>query len=98
MMNIQNFKRDRPMIGILTGMSILHGTATDHYHVSVLRGIQSAARIRQCHIVVSWCIRPIIDVNHIYSSWPIVSPESDFIPVGPWNMDGLIVFTPLGNE
>lgn len=97
-MNTQNDKRARPIIGILIGSSILQGTSTDHYRVSILRGIQSAARIRQCDLVVGWGIRPVPDMDHIYPIWPIVSPKSDFVPVGPWNMDGLIVFNPLGSE
>jgi signal transduction histidine kinase/AraC-like DNA-binding protein/ABC-type sugar transport system substrate-binding protein len=28
-------------------------------------------------------------------AWPSISSESDFVPVGPWNTDGLIVINPL---
>ena len=94
--NPPKFKHDRPTIGILTGRAILEGTPGDNYRVSVMRGIQSAARNHQCNLFLSWGIRPIIDINHVYPAWPIISPGTDFIPVGPWNMDGLIAFTPLG--
>ena len=97
-MSAKSFKRDRPKIGILLGRTILYGMAADHYRVAILRGIQSAARIRQCHIFLSWGIRVEGAANDIYPTWPVVSPKSDFVPVGPWNMDGLIVFTPLGDE
>jgi diguanylate cyclase (GGDEF)-like protein len=92
------FKRDRPTIGILTGRAILEGTPGDNYRIAVIRGIQSAARSQGCNLLLSWGIRPIIDINRVYHAWPIISPESDFIPVGPWNTDGLIVFTPLGDR
>ncbi len=89
------FKRDRPAIGILTGRAILEGAPGDNYRVSVIRGIQAAARLHGCHLLMSWGIRPITDINHIYPAWPAVSNLTDFVPVGPWNSDGLIVFTPL---
>ena len=97
-MNAKILKRDRPTIGILAGLSTLEGSTPDYYRVSVIQGIQSAARNRGCNLLLSWGIRRITDIHQIYTSWPVVSNESDFIPVGPWNTDGLIVFTPLADE
>ena len=94
----QRFKRDLPTIGMLAGWSALEGTSPDHYFTAVISGLQSAARIRRCHLLVSWEIHPIMDRRQIKWAWPAVSPDSDFVPVGPWNTDGLIVFTPLENE
>jgi len=32
-------------------------------------------------------------------AWPFLSPEVDFVPVGPWNTDGLIIIAPhQGND
>jgi signal transduction histidine kinase/AraC-like DNA-binding protein/ABC-type sugar transport system substrate-binding protein len=31
-------------------------------------------------------------------AWPLVSAESDFVPIGPWNTTGLIVVNPLHSE
>jgi DNA-binding LacI/PurR family transcriptional regulator len=36
-----------------------------------------------------------VNESNYYTVWPVVSPDSDFVPVGPWNTDGLIVFAPL---
>jgi diguanylate cyclase (GGDEF)-like protein len=96
--SIQSFKRDRPTIGILTGLSTLEGPIPDQYRIAVVRGIQSAARSRQSHLLFSWGIRGTYPFHGIHPAWPEPSPETDFIPVGPWNTDGLIVFTPLGNQ
>lgn len=98
MKNIQNFKRDRPTIGVLAGWSIPEGSRPDQYRGLVVRGIQSAAHNRQCHLLLSWGIRRIYQIDRFYSCWPDVAPETDFVPVGPWNTDGLIVFAPLGNQ
>jgi diguanylate cyclase (GGDEF)-like protein len=98
MTNTPAFKHDRPTIGVLAGWSTLESTTPDHYRVAVIRGIQSAARSQGCHMLLSWGIRPITDANRVYMTWPEVSSEFDFVPVGPWNTDGLIVLTPLANE
>jgi diguanylate cyclase (GGDEF)-like protein len=98
MTNIRSFKKGRPTIGVLAGWSIPEGSRPDQYRRSLVGGIQSVARSRQCHLLLSWGIRRIYQIDQFYSCWPDVSPETDFVPVGPWNTDGLIVFAPLGNE
>jgi len=93
-----NFKRNRPTIGILPGYTVLAGKTLDHYRLSILKGIQSAAHSRQCNLLMSWGLGRVTESNDIYPAWPIVSSDSDFVPVGPWNTDGLIVFAPLQNK
>ena len=90
-----NFKRNRPTIGILPGHSVLEGKTPDHYRWSVLKGIQSAARARDCNLLIAWGLGRATESGDIYPAWPTVSSDSDFVPVGPWNTDGLIVFAPL---
>ena len=92
------FKHDRPTIGILPGWSGLAGIIPDRYLASVLKGIQSAARVKQCHLLLAWGLGRVNHPTGIYPAWPLVSPDSDFVPVGPWNTDGLIVFAPLRQE
>jgi diguanylate cyclase (GGDEF)-like protein len=92
------FKRDRPTIGILPGWSGLAGTIPDRYLASVLAGIQSAARIRECHLLLAWGLGRVSDSSGAFPAWPVISSDSDFVPVGPWNTDGLIVFAPLRHE
>lgn len=91
---MSNFKRDRPTIGILSGWSALAGKIPDRYIASVLEGIHSAARIRECHLLLGWGLGRVNESSY-YTVWPVVSQDSDFVPVGPWNTDGLIVFAPL---
>jgi diguanylate cyclase (GGDEF)-like protein len=93
-----NFKRNRPTIGILPGYTVLAGKTLDHYRLSILRGIQSAARSRECNLLMSWGLGRATQSSAIYPAWPTVSSDSDFVPVGPWNTDGLIVFAPLQND
>ena len=93
------FKRHRPTIGILPGWSGLAGIVPDRYLASILKGIQSAARVKQCHLLLAWGLgRVSLPNSDAYPAWPEVAPDSDFVPVGPWNTDGLIVFAPLRHE
>jgi diguanylate cyclase (GGDEF)-like protein len=95
---MSKFKRDRPTIGILPGWSGLAGILPDRYLASVLAGIQSAAQIRECHILLAWGLGRVMDASGTFPAWPVTSSDSDFVPVGPWNTDGLIVFAPLRHE
>lgn len=91
-------KRDRPTIGILPGWSGLSGIIPDRYITSVLKGIHSAAQVKQCHLFLAWGLGRVNSPSGAFPAWPVVSSDSDFVPVGPWNTDGLIVFAPLNNE
>jgi len=93
----KSLKRTRPTIGILAGWSPYEGAEPDNYLATILAGIQSAALIRQCNLLIGWGVAGASKTS-VYPAWPEPSPESDFVPVGPWNTDGLIVFTPLRSE
>ena len=90
-----NIKHNRLTLGILPGHSVLEGKTPDHYRWSVLEGIQSAARARDCNLLIAWGLGRATESGDIQPAWPTVSSDSDFVPVGPWNTDGLIVFAPL---
>ncbi len=92
------FKHDRPTIGILPGWSGLAGIISDRYLMSVLEGIRSAARVKQCNLLLAWGLGRVTDTSGTFPAWPVVSPDADFVPVGPWNTDGFIVFAPLRHE
>src|ERR1700752_45477 len=92
------FKRNRPTIGILPGWSGLAGIIPDRYLASVLKGIQSAAVIKECHLLLAWGLGRVTDASGTFPAWPVVFPDTDFVPVGAWNTDGLIVFAPLRHQ
>jgi diguanylate cyclase (GGDEF)-like protein len=93
------FKHNRPTIGILMGYSVLSVNTPDHYRSTILKGIQSAACARECNVLLGWSLMgDVSNPVNIKPAWPIPSPDSSFVPIGPWNTDGLIVFTPLQNE
>ena len=92
------FKRDRPTIGILPGWSGLAGVIPDRYLASTLKGIQSAAVIKECHLLLAWGLGRVTDASGTYPAWPVIFSDTDFVPVGEWNTDGLIVFAPLRHK
>ncbi len=97
-MNMPNNKHDRPTIGILPGWSVHEDGTPDRYLRAVFHGIRSAVRNRGCNLLLAWGLGRMLETSSIHPAWPEVSPNSDFVPVGPWNTDGLIVFAPLLNK
>lgn len=97
-MNTPKDKPARRTIGILPGWPANESGRPDRYLTSVFQGIQTMARIRGCNVLLAWGIghgeRPKEDIP----AWPVLSRNTDFVPVGPWNTDGLIVFSPLLNQ
>jgi diguanylate cyclase (GGDEF)-like protein len=91
-------KRSLPTIGILPGWSVMEGKRPDRYLAAVLRSIQATARDRGCHLLLGWGLGRVTDLIGLHPAWPVASPDVDFVPVGPWNTDGLIVFAPLRHE
>src|SRR5436190_5013871 len=91
-----NYKHGlRPTVGVLIGWQAYGGTLHGFLD-PVLRGIQSAAQDRACNLLLacglSYAAGPVYNAC---PAWPVASPETHFVPVGPWNTDGLIVITPL---
>jgi len=88
----------RRTIGILPGWLAFEGGTPDRYLSAVFRGIQTRAASRACNLLLAWGVGRAASSSRVYTAWPEVSSTSDFVPVGPWNTDGLIVMAPLLNE
>ena len=84
-------KYDRPTIGVLAGWQVYAGTP-DSFLGHVLRGIQAAAHDRNCNLLMA------CGIDSGQPAWPLISPEVAFVPVGPWNTDGLIIISPFASE
>jgi signal transduction histidine kinase/DNA-binding LacI/PurR family transcriptional regulator/DNA-binding response OmpR family regulator len=84
----------RPTIGVLVGWQMYEGVLNS-FLVPMFRGIYATAQSQDCNLLLACghatdqAIRP---------AWPAISSETDFVPVGPWNTDGLIVINPLLSE
>jgi len=92
--------RTMPTIGVLVGWSVyLEHSEPAGYLGYLLRGIDSASREQNCNLLLACGMLTAHEINSWRSSWPVISPNVDFIPVGTFNTDGLIVVLPLlGNQ
>jgi signal transduction histidine kinase/DNA-binding response OmpR family regulator/ABC-type sugar transport system substrate-binding protein len=94
----------RRKIGILTGYQVygnlpgkleLEGNTISDYLLHVLQGTLAAGRELDCNLLLGCGLsRPRLSSNP-YPAWFTCSSDSTFVPIGPWNTDGLIILTPL---
>ncbi len=83
----------RPIIGVLASWQVYAGTLNTLLS-PILRGLCDAARARECNLLMACGVVSDFSTS-IRAAWPLLSPEMDFLPVGHWNTDGLIVVAPL---
>ncbi len=92
-------KTKRLTIGILPGWPASEGSTPDRYLTAVFSGIQAKASARGCNLLLAWGVGRVAESSDdVHPAWPVSTPDSDFVPVGPWNTDGLIVLAPLLDE
>jgi signal transduction histidine kinase/DNA-binding LacI/PurR family transcriptional regulator/AraC-like DNA-binding protein len=83
--------RLRPTIGFLSTWSIYEGTTIDNYTHALLQGICAAARDRECNLLIGCGISLPGSPRASRTAWAVPGQDMDFVPVGPWNTDGLII-------
>jgi signal transduction histidine kinase/DNA-binding LacI/PurR family transcriptional regulator/AraC-like DNA-binding protein len=88
--------RHQPTIGVLAGWQFFW-TATPLTYLSPLfRGIRAAARARGCNLLLACGMGPTASPDDpLRPAWPALASDVDFVPVGPWNTDGLLIANPL---
>ncbi|MBN1811127.1 MAG: substrate-binding domain-containing protein [Anaerolineae bacterium] len=87
----------RPRIGVLAGWQVYGGTL-DTYLNQTFGGILSAATDHECDLMLACGLGSPRDIGEGRPAWPVLLPEADFVPVGPWNADGLLVVLPITFE
>jgi hypothetical protein len=89
-------RRARLTIGILAGWQFYWTATPLSYLRPVSRGICQAAHDLGGNVLLSCGMGPAATSGDpLRPAWPLPSPEADFVPVGPWNMDGPIAVNPL---
>jgi signal transduction histidine kinase/DNA-binding LacI/PurR family transcriptional regulator/DNA-binding response OmpR family regulator len=83
--------RKRPTIGFLSTWSIYEGTTIDNYTHALLQGICAAATEQDCNLLVGCGISLPGSPRASRTAWAVPGADMDFVPVGPWNTDGLII-------
>src|SRR5262245_36958050 len=83
--------RTHPTIGFLSTYSIYEGTTIDSYTHTLLRGVRAAAREHGCNLLAGCGISLPGTPRASRTVWHIPGPGVDFVPIGPWNCDGLVI-------
>lgn len=83
----------RPTVGVLAGAQAYYGTILGNFIGPVLQGAHAAAQSRGCNLLLACGMEHSTIAAR--PAWPVPSAQSDFVPAGPWNTDGLIVVNPL---
>ena len=89
----------RPTIGVLAGWQFYRTATNLSYLAPVLRGITRAAQDLGCNLLLGCGIGPSASPSDpLRPAWPVPLPEADFVPIGPWNTDGILVANPLHTQ
>ena len=95
----KKYLRGRPTIGVLAGWQYYRTATNLSYLAPVFRGISRAARDVGCNLLLGCGIGPSASPSDpLRPAWPVPSPETDFVPIGPWNTDGILVANPLHSQ
>ncbi len=86
----------RPTLGVLAGWQYYWTAMPLSYLAPLFRAIREAAQYFGCNLLLGCGMGPSAAFGSPFRpAWPAPSADSDFVPIGPWNTDGLIVINPL---
>lgn len=94
-----NYRHGRPTIGVLAGWQFYRTATNLSYLAPVFRGISRAAQDLGCNLLLGCGIGPSASPSDpLRPAWPVPMPEVDFVPIGPWNTDGILIANPLHTQ
>ncbi|MBL8157228.1 MAG: substrate-binding domain-containing protein, partial [Anaerolineae bacterium] len=89
----------RPTIGVLAGWQFYRTATNLSYLAPIFRGITHAAQKLGCNLLLGCGMGPSASpTDPLRPAWPVFSPDQDFVSIGPWNTDGLIIAVPLHSQ
>jgi signal transduction histidine kinase/DNA-binding LacI/PurR family transcriptional regulator/AraC-like DNA-binding protein len=96
---LHNYRHGRPTIGVLAGWQYYWTATPLSYLNPIFRGILQGAHDLGCHVLLGCGMGPSAALSDpIRPAWPVLSSEADFVPIGPWNTEGLIAVNPLHSQ
>lgn len=84
----------RLTIGVLAGQQV-YAARLSLFLGAVFNGVLASARQHQYNLLFGCGISLPGEAYRFRPAWPYTAPDSDFVPVGPWNTDALLVALPL---
>jgi diguanylate cyclase (GGDEF)-like protein len=88
----------RVTIGMLPGWPVYGSIFLDRFLQFVVGGVRAAALDRGCNLMVACGVSRTPGMRSLHTAWPVLAPDCDYVPLGHWNTDGLIVAAPLRSE
>lgn len=86
----------RPTFGALAGWQFYRTATNLSYLAPLFKGMNRAAQVWGCNLLLGCGLGPSASPNDPFRpAWSVLASEQDFVPIGPWNTDALIVATPL---
>jgi hypothetical protein len=93
------FNHGCPTIGVLAGWQYYWTATPLSYLNPIYRGIRQAAGDLSCNLLLGCGMGPsATSTDPLRLARPTLSSETDFVPIGTWNTDGLIAVNPLHTE
>jgi signal transduction histidine kinase/DNA-binding LacI/PurR family transcriptional regulator/CheY-like chemotaxis protein len=90
-MQMNTLAPKRTTIGFLSTWSVYEGTTIDDYTHAFIQGVCAAAEEKDCNLLVGCGISLPGSPLASRTAWSVSEPNADFIPIGPWNTDALII-------
>ena len=88
-------KNHRATIGFLSGWQVYERTILADYYGEMAQGILRTAQERQSNVLLACGMSPSEFPIVVRPAFPIHDPTVDYVPVGEWNTDGLILAHPM---
>jgi diguanylate cyclase (GGDEF)-like protein len=88
----------RYTVGVLFNSHVYTGMYPNMFASTIIRGIQAAAHDQAMNLLAACGVSHGAELVQFHPAWPEPLSDTDFIPVGPWNTDGLLVFSPLHSK
>lgn len=90
-------KRTMRTIGVLSGWPIYGSSGLNPFSELLLEGIKDAASLHKCNLLISGGDNPVEAVD-FWPPWNYPLPKAEYLPIGPWNTDGLIMTLPCSER
>jgi len=89
-------RHSRPTIGVLAGWQFYKTATNFSYLLPAFRGINRASKDFGCNLLLGCGMGASAKPDDpLRPAWPLPLPDVDFVPIGPWNTDGIVIFNPL---
>ena len=85
-------------IGVLPGYQAFEGNLLSYHLEKIIKGIMSAADEMSCNLLIGCGMSTTPLPSSSMPAWPYPDKTTTFVPIGPWNTDGIIVIPPLSSK